>query len=75
MPNILRRLQKLEARVTDHGSGYLPHSEAWFDYWAERLERFMAGDDTAVNGMPLAFVDAMLARADREALQEEIGAR
>jgi len=58
MANLLRRLQKLEARVTDRSSGYVPHSEAWFDHWAERLQRFMAGDDAdAVNGMPLAFVD------------------
>jgi len=70
MSRILQRLRKLEAQITDH-SGYVPHSEAWFDSWAERYDRFLAtGDGDALEGMTLDFVDEMIARY-REALAKE----
>jgi len=34
MSAILRRLKKLESQMTDR-CGYVPHSETWFQYWAE----------------------------------------
>jgi len=75
MANVLRRLQKLEAHVTDR-SGYVPHSDAWFAHWSERYDRFLTtGDAEAINGMPLAYIDDMLAKVDREALQKEITSR
>ena len=63
MSNILRRLQKLEAQITDR-SGYVPHSEAWFRHWSERYGRYLStGDDEFIKGMTLDFVDELLARA------------
>ena len=56
MSNVLQRLRKLEAQMTD-GCGYVPHSEAWFEYWAERYDRFLAtGDGDALKGMTLDFI-------------------
>ena len=69
MSNVLRRLKKLEARVTDR-SGLVPHSEAWFNYWAARYDRFLAtGDGDALQGITLAWHDEMMARADRESAE------
>jgi hypothetical protein len=51
----------------------VPHSEAWFEHWAERYDRFLAtGDGNWLNGITLEWHDAMLARVDRQALEEEI---
>ena len=48
MSRVLRRLEKLEARLTDR-SHLTPHSQEWFDYWRERLDRcFVDGDDNAI---------------------------
>ena len=74
MSRILQRLRKLEAQLTDH-SGLVPHSQAWFEHFAERYDRFLAtGDGDWLNGITLAWIDDMLARADREALLKEINA-
>ena len=58
MRNLVRRLDRLEARLTD-GSGCVPHSEAWFTYWTRQAERLLAGEN--VTKPPLAFFDALLA--------------
>jgi hypothetical protein len=72
MSNVLRRLRKLEAQLTDR-SGYARHSEAWFEHWAERYGRFLATrDGEAIKGMALAWIDDMLARYRRGAAQGEI---
>ena len=72
MSRILQRLRKLEAQVTDH-SGLVPHTEAWFQYWAERYDRFVAmGDGEWLKGITLAWHDEMLARYHRAVAQGEI---
>jgi hypothetical protein len=58
MRNLMRRLDRLEARLTD-GSGCVAHSEAWFTYWTRQAERLLAGEN--VTKPPLAFFDALLA--------------
>jgi hypothetical protein len=69
MSNVLQRLRKLESRMTDR-SGLTPHSEAWFAHWSEKMDQFLTKrDSTAVNGMPLAYIDAIIAKS-REAKQE-----
>jgi hypothetical protein len=63
MTNLLRRLRKLESRLTDR-SGLAPGSETWLEYWGEKLDRFLSeGDPKPINGMPLAFIDAIIAEA------------
>ena len=63
MSNLHRRLHKLEAKMTDR-NGLAPHSAAWFAHWNERYDRFLTtGDGDAIQGMPLAYVDAIVAGA------------
>ena len=52
------RIRKLEMRLADH-SRLIIHSQGWFDYWHERLERVIAGEDVKEQ-LPLAFIDALL---------------
>lgn len=40
--NLRRRRQKLEARLTDV-SDLVPHSEAWLNYWVEKIDQLLAG--------------------------------
>ena len=66
MSNVLRRLQKLEAQMTDR-STYAPHSAAWFQHWLERCGQFLTtGDGGAIEGMPLAFLDDLVDRGGRD---------
>ena len=44
MRNLVRRLQKLEERLTD-ATGLVPHSEAWFEYWEDKFVSSMDGED------------------------------
>jgi hypothetical protein len=62
--NLLGRLQKLEARLTD-ATGLVPHSEAWFSYYEDQCERFAAGED--VPFIPLAVIDRIVEEGDRAA--------
>jgi hypothetical protein len=62
--NLLGRLQKLEARLTD-ATGLVPHSEAWFAYYEDQCERFAAGED--VPYIPLAVIDRIVEEGDRAA--------
>ena len=65
MTNLQRRLRKLEAHLTDK-SGFVPHSKEWFRYWSDQLDIFRTrGDASAIKGMTLAVVDAIIA-ADEE---------
>jgi hypothetical protein len=74
MSNVLRRLKRLETQMTDR-SGVVPHSEAWFQYWSERHDELLSGDAHAVSRIPLAYLDDLLARVDRGAVQRAIAAR
>jgi hypothetical protein len=74
MRNILRRIKKLEKRLTD-ASGLVPNSEAWFDYWKnlydEYLEAYERSELTGEappdypKGITLAFLDRIVEEADR----------
>ena len=61
MSKLLKRVQKLEALLTDV-HGLVPHSEEWFEYWGAKIERTMAGEDVDLRGLTLEFVDALLAK-------------
>jgi hypothetical protein len=71
MRNLVRRLQKLEAGLTD-ATGLVPHSEAWFGYYEDQFDRFLDGED--VPYVPLAVIDRIVEHADRaeQALRERI---
>lgn len=59
MSNILRRLQKLEALLTD-ASGLKPNSQEWQAYWEQKLERIARGDEPGKPGcVPLEAWDAL----------------
>jgi len=62
MRNLVRRLQRLEGRLTD-ATGLLPHSEAWFAYYEDQCDRFGDGED--VPYIPLAVIDRIVEEADR----------
>jgi len=59
--NLVRRLQKLERRLTD--ASLVPHSEAWFAYYEDQCDRFAAGED--VPSIPLAVIDRIVEEGDR----------
>jgi hypothetical protein len=61
-----RRLRKLEALRYDY-TGLVPHSDEWYAYHLNQLDRVMEGDPIATHP-PLSFIDAMLERAEREGL-------
>jgi hypothetical protein len=57
--NLERRLQKLEARLTDD-SQLVPHTKKWLLYWTERLGKYMNGETATMNPlMPLEAWDAV----------------
>jgi hypothetical protein len=62
MSRLERRPRKLEARLTDR-SRLMPHTQPWFDYWAERLDKVINGEKLDEK-IPLEFMDAMMAQAD-----------
>jgi len=64
MSNLRRRLQKLEARLTD-SSGLVPHSQAWRDYWFARVDRIFNGEEACTPGcIPLEVAHAIVAAAE-----------
>jgi hypothetical protein len=66
MSNILKRLRRLETRLTDT-SGLAPHTEAWLDYWGRRIERHLGGDAQREPGrIPLEAIDAIVAASTAE---------
>jgi len=68
MREILRRLRQLENRLTD-STGLAPHSEAWFAYWEDIIDRLLAGEEPAFRGpIPIEVTDRMIERAEKEAL-------
>ena len=68
MKAIDRRLRQLETRLTDL-TGLAPHSEPWFAYWEEIIDRYLAGEQPEHRGrIPLEVVDRMIERAEKEEL-------
>ena len=70
MSNLTRRLKKLEALITDE-AGLVPGSQKWMDYWTERVDKILAGDDEVKDCLiPLEVVDAVL-KADDSARSDD----
>ncbi len=71
MSNLLRRLRKLEARLTDK-SGFPPHSKEWFRYWNGQMDIFLSGrDENAMDGMTLEVIDAIVAAGEEAEIHAE----
>ena len=67
--NLKSRLKKLEARQFD-ASGLVPHSEAWFAFWEDKLDRSIAGEQVECEGFTIAVLDRLVEAADRQRAQE-----
>jgi hypothetical protein len=63
MSRLEGRLRKLEARLTD-GSGLLPHTQGWLDYWTARLDKLINGEPIDVR-IPFTVIDVLIGRGDR----------
>ena len=63
--NLERRIRKLESRQFD-STGLVPHSEAWFAFWEDKLERNQAGEEVECAGFTIAVIDRIVEAADRE---------
>jgi len=56
-----RRLRKLEARLTDR-SGFVSRTEPWLEYWRNRVDRVIIGQEAAPPGcIPLDVIDIVVA--------------
>ncbi len=58
MSRLKRRLEKLEAQLTDV-SCFAPHTREWLAYWERRVDRILTGEDSGL--IPLDVVDAIVA--------------
>jgi len=65
MRNLARRLSRLEAQRLDV-SGLVPHSDAWFAYWEDKLARNIEGEEVDFTGFSIEVVDRIVEAADRE---------
>ena len=70
MANLLRRLKKLEARMTND-KGLVPGSQKWMDYWLEQFDKLVSrGDEAKHIGIPLAVIDAIVNAAELESVDQ-----
>jgi hypothetical protein len=67
-----RRLRKLEALLTDR-NGIVPYTAGWWDYWMAMVDQLIAGEQLD-ELIPLAFVDALMAKAERDGQLSHEGA-
>ena len=72
MSNLLRRVRKLETRLTDL-SGLVPNTEDWLAYWKQRIERLLGGEGQGQTGrIPLEAIDAIVAASTAEVAPESL---
>ena len=71
---LARRIGKLESRNVD-ATGLKPHSEAWFAFWEEKLDRLWAGEDIGNIRIPIEVTDRMIAAADAEDDNDKLATR
>jgi hypothetical protein len=63
MSNLLRRLRKLEAQLTDR-SGLMPHTKLWSDYWSPRIGELFDGE-TIDQKIPFEVIDTLIHNAEK----------
>ena len=66
MSNLVRRVRKLETRLTDF-TGIVTHSREWFAFWEERIGQIAAGEGPSFAGrILLEVIDSIIAAAEDE---------
>jgi hypothetical protein len=65
MSALSRRVRKLETKLTD-ATGLVPHSEAWFDFYEDRLVRLINGEEIGRMRIPIEVLDRRIEEYDRE---------
>ena len=63
--SLSKRVKKLEALRTD-ATGLRRHSEPWFAFWEDKLERLWAGEDIGNLRIPIEVTDRIIEAADLE---------
>jgi hypothetical protein len=63
MRNLTRRVRKLESQRFD-ATGLVPHSDAWFAFWEDKLYRSFDGEDVDMAGFSIAVIDRIVEAAD-----------
>jgi hypothetical protein len=58
------RLEALESRVTD-GSGLVPHSPEWLEYWMDQCRRLAQNPRDSGAKMPIEAYRALVALAEQ----------
>jgi len=58
MPNLTRRVKKLEAARTD-ASGLVPHTDTWYAFYEEKLRRSVDGEKNLAIHIPLEVTDQL----------------
>jgi hypothetical protein len=72
MANLLRRLKKLEAIMTDD-VGLVPGTPRWWAYWNEQLHKYIARDPDARNTkVPLEVLRAYTQSADPDLIEGDV---
>jgi len=66
MTSLQRRLRKLEAGIVD-SHGLIPNTPEWLEFWSEKIDRLIAGEDVDLTGITLAVTDAIIEAGEREA--------
>jgi hypothetical protein len=60
--NLVQRLKRLEQEHFDV-TGLVPRSEAWYEFYWDKLDRMLAGEDIGMR-IPLEAVDEMIRRGE-----------
>ena len=64
MRAVVRGVRKLEPRLVD-ATGLVPHSEAWFGFYGEKLNRSLDGEDIGDIRIPIEVIDRLVELGDR----------
>jgi len=64
MRSLSKRLSRLEAQRFDV-TGLVPHSDAWFAFWEDKLARNIDGEEVDFTGFSIEVIDRIVEAADR----------
>ena len=62
MRNLVRRVKRLEQQHFD-ATGLVPRSEAWYEFYWDKMDRLLAGEDIGMR-IPLEAFDEMMRRGE-----------
>jgi len=67
--NLVRRVNRLEQQHFD-ATGLVPRSEAWYEFYWDKMERLLAGEDIGMR-IPLEAFDEMMRRVSLQTRSEK----